>query len=135
MPKYLQKIKNKHRGTSIKYISWINRKIKPILTRKEKLVIKEKWFKKHQKFCQRYYLARARANRLEVKLIEKVREVNVLKKRVLNDKERYILDKRVFNNSPLTLQSIADKHNISRERVRQIQEKTVLKLQEDIENA
>ncbi|HZV82877.1 MAG TPA: RNA polymerase sigma factor RpoH [Geobacteraceae bacterium] len=40
----------------------------------------------------------------------------------LNDKERYIIEKRVSAEEPLTLQEIADHFSISRERVRQIEE-------------
>jgi RNA polymerase sigma-32 factor len=40
----------------------------------------------------------------------------------LNDKERYIIEKRVAAEEPLTLQEIADHFAISRERVRQIEE-------------
>ncbi len=40
----------------------------------------------------------------------------------LNDKERFIIEKRVAAEEPLTLQEIADHFAISRERVRQIEE-------------
>ena len=38
-------------------------------------------------------------------------------------KHRDIFDNRILTEEPLTLQELGDKHNISRERVRQIQEK------------
>ncbi len=39
----------------------------------------------------------------------------------LNDKEKMILEKRLLTDEPLTLQNIADRFDISRERVRQIE--------------
>lgn len=46
----------------------------------------------------------------------------------LNDKERYIIEHRVTSDDPLTLQDIADHFQISRERVRQIEERVLVKL-------
>lgn len=46
----------------------------------------------------------------------------------LNDKERYIIENRVTSDDPLTLQDIADHFQISRERVRQIEERVLVKL-------
>jgi len=40
----------------------------------------------------------------------------------LNEKERYIIEKRITSDEPLTLQEIATHFSISRERVRQIEE-------------
>jgi RNA polymerase sigma-32 factor len=40
----------------------------------------------------------------------------------LNEKERYIIEKRITADEPLTLQEIASHFSISRERVRQIEE-------------
>jgi RNA polymerase sigma-32 factor len=42
--------------------------------------------------------------------------------RQLNEKERYIIEKRITADEPLTLQEIASHFSISRERVRQIEE-------------
>lgn len=47
---------------------------------------------------------------------------------VLNDKERFIIEKRVTADDPLTLQEIADHFLISRERVRQIEEAALRKV-------
>jgi RNA polymerase sigma-32 factor len=41
---------------------------------------------------------------------------------LLNEKERYIIDKRITADDPMTLQQIASHFSISRERVRQIEE-------------
>jgi len=41
----------------------------------------------------------------------------------LSGKHRDIFDNRILSENPLTLQELGDKYNISRERVRQIQEK------------
>jgi len=46
----------------------------------------------------------------------------------LNEKERYIVEQRIISELPRTLQEIADHFSISRERVRQIEEKTLKKL-------
>jgi len=50
----------------------------------------------------------------------------------LNEKERYIIEKRVTSEVPLTLQEIADHFSISRERVRQIEERTLAKLRQKL---
>ncbi len=46
----------------------------------------------------------------------------------LNEKERFIVEHRITSDSPLTLQDIADHFSISRERVRQIEERLLVKL-------
>jgi RNA polymerase sigma-32 factor len=46
----------------------------------------------------------------------------------LNDKERDILDLRLLAEKPLTLQEIGARHGISRERVRQIEDRLIKKL-------
>ena len=46
----------------------------------------------------------------------------------LNVKERFIVEKRIASDDPLTLQDIADHFQISRERVRQIEERALSKL-------
>ena len=46
----------------------------------------------------------------------------------LNEKERYIVEHRISSESPLTLQDIAAHFSISRERVRQIEERALAKL-------
>ncbi len=46
----------------------------------------------------------------------------------LNEKERYIVEHRITSDDPATLQDIADHFSISRERVRQIEERTLAKL-------
>jgi len=44
-------------------------------------------------------------------------------RKTLSGKHRDIFDNRILTEDPLTLQELGDKHNISRERVRQIQDK------------
>ena len=51
----------------------------------------------------------------------------------LNDKERMILEKRLLTDEPLTLQNIADKFSISRERVRQIEVNLLKKMKKYLE--
>ncbi|MCA1905575.1 MAG: RNA polymerase factor sigma-32 [Desulfarculus sp.] len=46
----------------------------------------------------------------------------------LDDKERDILDRRLLSDSPLTLSELGEAHGISRERIRQIQERLLAKL-------
>ena len=41
---------------------------------------------------------------------------------VLNEKERFIIERRITSDEPMTLQEIAVHFSISRERVRQIEE-------------
>lgn len=57
----------------------------------------------------------------ENEIKQKVYEVLAKLKDSLNDKEKAILKDRLLNDEPLTLQTIADKFGISRERVRQIE--------------
>lgn len=62
----------------------------------------------------------------------------VLKKAVaqalhgLNEKERYIVEHRITSDDPATLQDIADHFSISRERVRQIEERALTKLSNSV---
>ncbi|MCP4338891.1 MAG: sigma-70 family RNA polymerase sigma factor [Desulfobulbaceae bacterium] len=51
----------------------------------------------------------------------------------LNDKERMILEKRLLTDEPLTLQNIADRFDISRERVRQIEVNLLKKMKKYLE--
>ncbi|RYF05704.1 MAG: sigma-70 family RNA polymerase sigma factor [Deltaproteobacteria bacterium] len=46
----------------------------------------------------------------------------------LSDKERYIVNKRMMTDEPLTLQEIGDRLKVSRERVRQLESRVKLKL-------
>lgn len=46
----------------------------------------------------------------------------------LNEKERYIVEKRLMNDEPLTLQEIGDHYKISRERARQLEERAKHKI-------
>lgn len=77
-------------------------------------------------------LADERSNQEE--LLSQHQEAVVLQREIglalerLNDKERYIIEKRVAAEEPLTLQEIADHFAISRERVRQIEEGACKKL-------
>ena len=66
---------------------------------------------------------------IKVKLAELL---DTLKER-LNDKERMILEKRLLTDEPLTLQNIADKFSISRERVRQIEVNLLKKMKKYLE--
>ena len=54
-------------------------------------------------------------------------------KHKLNDKEKMILEKRLLTDEPLTLQNIADRFDISRERVRQIEVNLLKKMKKYLE--
>lgn len=47
---------------------------------------------------------------------------------VLNEKERFIVEKRLMSDEPLTLQEIGDRYHISRERARQLEERAKKKI-------
>ena len=51
----------------------------------------------------------------------------------LNDKEKMILEERLLTDEPMTLQTIADRFGISRERVRQIEVNLLKKMKKYIE--
>ncbi|MCX8110344.1 MAG: RNA polymerase factor sigma-32 [Syntrophorhabdaceae bacterium] len=51
-------------------------------------------------------------------------------KTTLNEKELYVFENRVMAEEPLTLQDIGEKFNISRERVRQIENKVIKKFKD-----
>ena len=53
---------------------------------------------------------------------------------ILNDREKEIIKLRKLNENPLKLEELSKKYNISRERVRQIEEKALEKLQKEILN-
>jgi RNA polymerase sigma-32 factor len=52
----------------------------------------------------------------------------------LNEKERFIIEHRVTSDDPLTLQDIADHFQVSRERIRQIEERALIKLRNIFES-
>ncbi|MDY6823877.1 MAG: RNA polymerase factor sigma-32 [Thermodesulfobacteriota bacterium] len=51
-------------------------------------------------------------------------------KKTLNDREIDILHTRIFTDEPLTLQDIGERYNISRERVRQLENNIIKKMRE-----
>ncbi len=54
---------------------------------------------------------------------------------VLNDRERAIFEARRLRDSPLTLEELAQEHNVSRERIRQIEVRAFEKVQEAVQKA
>ncbi len=48
----------------------------------------------------------------------------------LNDRELQILDNRIFSDSPLTLQDLGNRYNVSRECIRQVEKNVIKKLRE-----
>jgi RNA polymerase sigma-32 factor len=55
--------------------------------------------------------------------------------KILNDREREILYSRRLNDEPTTLEDLSKKYKISRERVRQIENRAFEKLQKHMLNA
>jgi RNA polymerase sigma-32 factor len=50
----------------------------------------------------------------------------------LNEKERFIVENRMMNQEPMTLQQIGDSFKVSRERVRQLESRIVAKLRDKL---
>ena len=68
-------------------------------------------------------------DRMAKKEIEGILHTKVKKfKRTLNDREMKIFEKRIFSDSPQTLQEIGETYHISRERVRQIENNILKKM-------
>lgn len=63
----------------------------------------------------------------------KLNELLDILKDKLNDKEKMILEQRLLTDEPLTLQNIADRFEISRERVRQIEVNLLKKMKKYLE--
>ena len=57
---------------------------------------------------------------------------NALK--VLNEREKEIIKSRKLKDKPVKLEELSKKYNISRERVRQIEEKAIEKIKKEILN-
>ena len=49
---------------------------------------------------------------------------------VLNERERHIVQRRMLDEDSATLQNLADEYDISRERVRQIEQNALRKVKE-----
>ncbi len=60
------------------------------------------------------------------------REIKKIVK-LLNEKEKYILEKRVLGDPPLTLQEVGDHFGITRERARQLEERVLLRMREHMQ--
>ena len=79
-------------------------------------------------------------NEIQSDILEKKNEMSYRKKifkkalEVLNEREKEILTLRKLRDKPLKLEELSAKFNISRERVRQIEEKALEKLQKQVSN-
>ena len=51
---------------------------------------------------------------------------------VLNDREKHIIQDRKLSETPKTLEELSNEYNISRERIRQIEERAFQKLQTEM---
>ncbi len=72
-------------------------------------------------------------NVAEQEIRERLNQILEKLKENLNDKEKAILASRLLNDDPLTLQQIADRFSISRERVRQIEANLLKKMKKYLE--
>ena len=79
-------------------------------------------------------------NEIQSEILEKKNELSYRKKifkkalGVLNEREKEIITLRKLRDKPLKLEELSTKFNISRERVRQIEEKALEKLQKQVSN-
>jgi len=79
-------------------------------------------------------------NEIQGEVLEKKNEMSYRKKifkkalEVLNEREKEILTLRKLRDKPLKLEELSAKFNISRERVRQIEQKALEKLQKRVSN-
>ena len=79
-------------------------------------------------------------NEIQGEILEKKNELSYRKKifkkalEVLNEREKEIITLRKLREKPLKLEELSAKFNISRERVRQIEEKALKKLQKEVSN-
>ncbi len=64
---------------------------------------------------------------------EQMAELLVEMKDSLNEKEQFVLQYRLLTDDPMTLQTIADKFSLSRERVRQIESNLLKKIKKRVE--
>jgi RNA polymerase sigma-32 factor len=63
-----------------------------------------------------------------IQLREKLREIG----KTLNEKEKTILKDRLLSDTPCTLQEIADRFGISKERTRQLEERIIKRMREEL---
>ncbi|MGN7610630.1 RNA polymerase sigma factor RpoH [Magnetococcales bacterium HHB-1] len=54
--------------------------------------------------------------------------------KILNEREKFIIQKRIMADTPITLHKLGESLNISRERVRQIEKRALQKLQQHMES-
>ncbi|MFH1224151.1 MAG: RNA polymerase factor sigma-32 [Pseudomonadota bacterium] len=73
-------------------------------------------------------LAEEKENQIQLK--EKLKKIA----ESLNEKEKTILKERLLSETPMTLQEIADKFGISKERARQLEEKILKKMREELKD-
>ncbi|MBO9666347.1 MAG: RNA polymerase factor sigma-32 [Bdellovibrio sp.] len=71
--------------------------------------------------------------------LAKEEQIDILKKKIeeirpeLSEREKIILDERILNDDPLTLQEIGEKHGITREAVRQMEARLMKKIKAKME--
>lgn len=73
-------------------------------------------------------------------MIAKEEQIEILKQKIeelrpqLSDREKIILEERILNDDPLTLQEIGEKHGITREAVRQMEARLLKKIKAKMED-
>jgi RNA polymerase sigma-32 factor len=71
--------------------------------------------------------------------LDRQQQLQILKSKLeeirpqLSEREKIILDERILNEEPLTLQEIGQKHGITREAVRQMEARLLLKIKAKME--
>lgn len=86
-------------------------------------------------------LQRGRTEQSLDEILAREQELDLLKKKIeeirpeLSDREKIILDERVLNDDPLTLQEIGEKYGITREAVRQMEARLMKKIKTKMEEA
>ncbi len=84
-------------------------------------------------------LQRGRAEQSLDDVLAKEQEIELLKRKIqeirpeLSDREKIILDERILNDDPLTLQEIGEKYGITREAVRQMEARLLKKIKTKME--
>lgn len=85
-------------------------------------------------------LQRGRSEQSLDDVLAKEQEIELLKRKIqeirpdLSDRERIILDERILNDDPLTLQEIGEKYGITREAVRQMEARLMKKIKAKMES-
>ena len=53
---------------------------------------------------------------------------------IISERERDIFDNRIYSEDPLTLQKLGDRHNLSKERIRQLEKEIISRIKDYLED-